>query len=112
MKVAPRLSEQGEGELREKVARAFAMLGDALLDALAPILGRHAEELVRDYAESVRDLVAGQLADECRRLDVALPRALLDAADPERARKLTLATYLERLDRAVRQAAIVERPLA
>jgi hypothetical protein len=41
-----------------------------------------------------------------------LPRALLDAADPERARKLTLATYLERLDRITRQAATVERPLA
>src|SRR5581483_8329484 len=99
VRVAQRLGETGEKELREKVARAFATLGDALLDALAPVLGRHSEELAREHAEKVRDLVAGQLADECRRLDVALPRALLDAADPERARKLTLATYLERLDR-------------
>ncbi len=112
VRVATRLGEAGEKELREKLARAFATLGDALLDGLAPILGRHAEEQTREHAEKVRDLVAGQLADECRRLDVALPRALLDAADPERARKLTLATYLERLDRITRQAATVEKPLA
>jgi hypothetical protein len=112
VRVAPRLGEAGERELREKLARAFTALGDALLDALAPVLGRHTEELARDHAEKVRELVSGQLADECRRLDVALPRALLDAADPERARKLTLMTYLERLDRITRQAGIVERPLA
>lgn len=112
VRVAPRLGETGEKDLREKLARAFATLGDALLDVLAPVLGRHSEELAREHSEKVRDLVAGQLADECRRLDVALPRALLDAADPERARKLTLATYLERLDRITRQAAAVEKPLA
>jgi hypothetical protein len=105
------LLESAEAELRDRLARAFTLLGDALLDALAPVLGRHAEEMVRDHADGIRDLMAQELADECRRLDVALPRALLDAADPERARKLTLASWLERFDRAARQAASIERPL-
>lgn len=111
VRVPPQLGDQAEVELRDRLGRAFALLGDALLDVLAPVLGRHAEEMVRDHADRVRDLVASDLADECRRLDVGLPRALLDAADPERARKLTLATYLERYDRVSKQAGIVDRQL-
>jgi len=108
VRVPARLADAAEPSCGPSRPR-LALLGEALSTSWRRSSGVTPRRWSATTPSASATLVASDLADECRRLDVALPRALLDAADPERARKLTLASYLERLRRAGRHAAAVER---